>query len=190
MGRTEDAFFRLARADGHDIERGTTLPWLTNRGHLSNMLTVSTTQALRAIHRELGGDEERLEGKRSASLRPDFLLPSQSLLVEVDETQHFTTDRLSTFGHYYEAVKLAFDPVAYMELVKQWKDEGDSFYRNKPAPDFPFPGGRRAQRAYFDVCRDLGANDHGLRVLRIPAPERDPTLAYSRFLEFIDSIGT
>jgi hypothetical protein len=48
-------------------------------------------------------------------------------------------------------------------------------------------GRRRAQRAYFDTCRDLIASLHGLRVLRVPAPERDGDLAYRRLKQLVET---
>jgi hypothetical protein len=84
---------------------------------------------------------------------------------------------------YPKSARLAFDLDEYLRLTRTWQQEADRYRAAKPTVDFPFPGGRRAQRAYFDACRDLLAPDFGLCVLRVAAPERDATLAFARFRE-------
>lgn len=105
MGATEDTFAALARADRIDFSRGVSPPWLTNAGHLrvavAGHLDESRAAAIRSIYLVLGGDETLLAGKRSGSdPRLDFLLEANGLAVEVDEIQHFTTDRLRTLDLY------------------------------------------------------------------------------------------
>jgi hypothetical protein len=57
----------------------------------------SVLELLRTIYERLGGDEGALAGKRAGSSpRPDFTLASAALIVDVDEIQHFTSDRLAT----------------------------------------------------------------------------------------------
>jgi hypothetical protein len=186
VGATEDTFAQLARADGIVFSRGVSPPWLTNRGHLSgamaDRLDAAREAALRSIYLALGGDETLLVGKRSGSdPRLDFVLAEHALAVEVDEIQHFTTDRLRTLEQYPPTVEVCFDTGAYRILIGQWCTTGDRYRAAKPTVDFPLAGGRRAQRAYFDAFRDLAAPSFGLRVLRIPAPECDGHLAYERF---------
>jgi hypothetical protein len=82
-------------------------------------------------------------------------------IVEVDEIQHFTSDRLSTLRLYPATSDLAFDLDAYVSLCKTWRVKGDGYRSAKPTVDFPHPGGRRAQRAYFDAMRDLAASGLG-----------------------------
>jgi hypothetical protein len=186
MGATEDTFAALARADGIDFRRAVSPPWLTNAGHLSvevaGRLAESRAAAIRSIYLGLGGDETLLAGKRSGSdPRFDFLLEASGLAVEVDEIQHFTTDRLRTLDLYPANAEVCFDLSTYRTLIGQWSATGDRYRASKPTVDFPFAGGRRAQRAYFDAFRDLAAPSFGLRVLRVPAPECDGRLAYQRF---------
>lgn len=186
MGATEDTFAQLARADGIAFRRGVSPAWLTNRGHLSGAIAghvdAARDAALRSIYSALGGDETLLVRKRSGSdPRLDFVLAEHALTVEVDEIQHFTTERLRTLDLYPAAAELRFDTGAYRALIGRWYTTGDRYRAAKPTVDFPFAGGRRAQRAYFDAFRDLAAPSFGLRVLRIPAPECDGRLAFERF---------
>jgi hypothetical protein len=188
MGATERGVFALARQAGVDLEPGNTVSWLSNRGHLNpilaNVVPESILGTLSTIHQSLGGDEEALTAKRAGSSPwPDFFLHSAALIVEVDEIQHFTSDRLVTLEAYPKTVQLAFDVSEYRSLASQWSSVADSYRAAKPAVDFPRPGGRRAQRAYFDAVRDLIAPSFGWTVLRIPAPECDATTAAARLHE-------
>jgi hypothetical protein len=188
MGATESGVFALAREAGIALERGGSLPWLTNRGHLNPVLRETvpgeTVAVLRAIYQRLGGDETALAGKRSgANPRPDFLLPSAALIVEIDETQHFTSDRLLTLELYPEDARLAFDVGEYRGLIGGWSSVADRYRAAKPAVDFPRLGGRRAQRAYFDAVRDLAAPAFGWTVVRVPGPECDASIAAVRLTE-------
>jgi hypothetical protein len=181
VGATESGVFALARQAGVEVESGKAFPWLSNRGHLNPVLADvvpgSTLGVLRSIYDQLGGDEGALATKRAGSdPKPDLLLPSAGLIVEVDEIQHFTNDRLRTLEHYPADVQLAFDLDEYRSLIDQWSARADKYRAAKPTVDFPHPGGRRAQRAYFDAARDLLA-PYGWTVLRVPAPECDATLA-------------
>ncbi len=191
MRATEHTFYELALADRIPLTRGaSSLLWLTNRGHLSDALEgkldAAAAAALRLIYTELGGDERRLQSKRSGSNpRPDFLVAEWGLVVEVDEIQHFTSDRGRTLDNYPPNSLLAFDLGGYRTLVSRWCTVADRYRATKPAADFSFAGGRRAQRAYFDAFRDLAAPTFGLRVLRVPAPECDGRLAYERFAAMI-----
>jgi hypothetical protein len=132
MGATESGVFALAREAGIELERGATVPWLTNRGHLTPMLAgvvpETTLAILSTIHRRLGGDERLLAGKHTGSgPRPDFVLSSANLIVEVDEVQHFTSDRLTTLELYPRNAELAFDVAEYRALIGRWSSVADSY---------------------------------------------------------------
>jgi hypothetical protein len=186
VGATEDTFARLAAANSVDFERGVSQDWLTNKGHLEEKIRVTLDEqaglALDTIYRTLGGDEKLLLEKRGGSNpRIDFVLARQTLIVEVDEIQHFTSDRLTSLDLYPPRTNFEFDVEEYRSLVVRWRKTGDGYRAAKPTRDFPFAGGRRAQRAYFDALRDLAAPSLGWRVLRLPAPECDGAVAYARF---------
>src|SRR5436309_421099 len=125
MGATETGVFTLAREAGIELEQGAGLPWLTNLGHLNPVLAgvvpEATLAMLSSIHQRLGGDESLLAAKRGGSSpRPDFVLASASLIVEVDEIQHFTSDRLATLELYPRSAELAFDLAEYHALMTKW----------------------------------------------------------------------
>jgi hypothetical protein len=186
MGRTERDFLAGARAAGFDIKPGATRPWLTVYGHLEPSLHGTVAEHVIARLREmfitLGGDERLLASKRAgASPRPDACY--QGRILEVDEIQHFTTDRLRTLELYPAGTRVGFDVDRYRSLCSTWASRGGDKYRAyKQTVEFPHEGGRRAQRAYFDACRDLLAPYFGDGpVVRVPAPECEPALALQRF---------
>lgn len=184
MGKTQTEFAALTAADG--LEPGHRLPWLTNRGHLHLEeigASIGLVNTLREIYLALGGDEQALASKRPGSdPTPDFLYGPSSQLLEVDEIQHFTSDRRLTLEMYPSTLSLGFDINAYSGLCTTWSATADRYRATKQTRDFPHPGGRRAQRAYFDALRDLAAPAFGNGpVIRIPAPECDGSLAYRRF---------
>ena len=191
MGATEDLFAHLASAQGLNLDRKATFQWLTNRGHLEPRLEGHVPEdvlaSLSEIYGALGGDEETLGSKRRQLLRPDFVLAKEELLIEVDELQHFTSDRLTALELYPEQVPLGFDLDEYRRLGATWSARADSYRATKQAAGFARHGGRRAQRAYFDSVRDLLTPYFTQRVLRVPAPEGDGELAFERFEAFWDS---
>ncbi len=193
MGATEDTVARLAAADGLTFTRSASLPWLTNKGHLGRVaaeaLSANVVEQLRTIYTELGGDETLLAGKRAGSdPRIDLLLADRGLVVEIDEVQHFTTDRRRTLEHY-GSESVLFDVDDYRTLISPWQLISDRYRAAKPTADFPHAGGRRAQRAYFDAFRDLCAPTFGARVLRVPAPECDGALAYGRLTDALAALS-
>ena len=123
MGVTEDTVARLATSEGLEFQRGASLPWLTNKGHLADAvagkLDEETLAAMRSIYQELGGDESLLASKRSGSdPRIDLLLGV--LAIEVDEIQHFTTDRLRTLELYPPEADVLFNSDEYRATIRLW----------------------------------------------------------------------
>jgi hypothetical protein len=127
---------------------------------------------LSTIHQGLGGDEILMAGKRAGSSpRPDFLLPSAGLIVEVDEIQHFTSDRLATVELYPRNAELAFDVAEYRALIGQWSAVADVYRAARPstshAPAAAAPSGltsmpsatprHRSSAGGSFACRPLGA---------------------------------
>jgi hypothetical protein len=190
VGATENTFYALATAEGIELQRARPATWLSNLGHLNAAIARDTAGTLREIHACLGGDERLLASKR-AGMRPrlDFRLPERDLVIEIDEVQHFTSERLESLRRYPRAGEIAFDLEHYSFLIGRWRDTADRYRAAKPAVDFPFAGGRRAQRAYFDACRDLAAPKFALRVLRVPAPECDGRVAYARFKQALEELA-
>jgi hypothetical protein len=188
VGDTAADFAALAAERGLDLQPGRALAWLTNRGHCSPLLEdglpAERGSALKRIFEALGGDAAALEAKSGTPLRPDFLLGEAEQLVELDESQHFTTARLRTLGHYPATTEVGFDLLEYRSLCQRLRASSDRDFAHRKATEFPGAHGRQRQRAYFDAFRDLAAPafGHG-RVIRVHAPERDPELAIERLLQ-------
>lgn len=180
--RTEDQFLRVAQAHGIKLERQITFTGLTGKGHeeaaLDGRLADPAIRALREAHTVLGGDGPRLRSKRSMPLRLDFYDVEARAFIEIDEVQHFTTDRGRTLDLYPNGSA----PDEYWSFVERWRTKADGYRAAKPAADFPGAGGRRAQRAWLDMVRDLGTAALGLKLVRVPAPECDATIAFERYL--------
>jgi hypothetical protein len=123
---------------------------------------------LSAAFNLLGGNEAESLAKRRSQLRVDFLI-EPSTIVELDEFQHFTSARLQTLD-FYEGLDHGLDLSTYRRLCKRHGAAADRYRAAKPAAGFNFYGGRSAQRAYLDMCRDLLAPAFGERVIRIAAP--------------------
>ena len=166
MGAGQVAFFDIVRELGIKVQK-------CNFGWLTNRVTVSDG-ALWHTFLALNGEPEAMQSKRPRRLSPDGYLPDHKRLLEFDELQHFTVFRFRTFEHYPVDTQLGFDIDAYRSLCSRYADaalkKGQSGYR-KPKSEFPFDGGRAAQRALFDACRDLLPPQHDLR----------PTIRVSEF---------
>src|SRR4051794_29670057 len=143
MGATENEFRQLLMNSGLEVLCGPRVHWLTNRGHL-NPLVMEQVQApqrerLREIHSALGGNESLLQKKSPGSdPKPDFVLPRFKIVVEVDEIQHFTSDRLRTFDHYPNGLSIGVPIDEYRELIARWRAKADGYRAQKVASDFPF----------------------------------------------------
>lgn len=185
MGATEDGFAAMAAETGICLERRVAVAGLSSHGHADLHLRAAVgaaTQILADIHGALGGSMELLAGKRRLPRRVDFLDADAGVVVEVDEIQHFTSDRLASLKRYVSA-DVGFDVGHYIELCHRWSVRADRYRASKPALDFPGLAGRRRQRAYFDAVRDLAVPlVSPWRVLRVPVPECDPGLAVQRYV--------
>jgi hypothetical protein len=180
--RIEDEFLQIAHAHGIELERQVSVAGLTGRGPeeeaLDARLDATVRHTLQQAHALLGGDSSRLRLKRSIPLRFDFHDSAGGLFVELDEVQHFTTDR----GRTLELYPSGSAPAGYPSMVDRWSASADRYRAAKPAADFPRAGGRRAQRAWLDMVRDLAAPALGLKLIRVAAPERDAATAFERYL--------
>jgi hypothetical protein len=90
-------------------------------------------------------------------LRPvDYFLPARRVVVEFDETQHFTAPRRLTLALYPVNFPLGFDRARWMTLCAKLDRHDDS------------PPHRDEQRAWLDVLRDfasaLGVNRPTVRI--------------------------
>lgn len=187
MRDTERAFQASAAKRGIELKPGRALPWLTSRGHAEPLLAENLGEdglrAMTSLFAALKGDEAALAAKAPRPLKPDFLCGNINQLIELDESQHFTSSRLRTLDYYDENYAAGFDFHEYRALCERLRATSDRDFAHREAPEFPGPNGRQRQRAYFDAVRDFGAPvfGHGA-VIRVAAPERDPALAVRRLL--------
>jgi very-short-patch-repair endonuclease len=85
----------------------------------------------------------------------DIVIPSQRIIVEYDEPQHFTEPRALALRLYPEGADIGFDKakwIGYCETMKA--RDNDPPYRDE-------------QRAFYDSVRDLLAPLNGYRVVRL-----------------------
>lgn len=198
-GDTQREFAQAAAGDGIELVKQS-VPWLNQRGHLglsSDGEAAEQTGVLRAarmvlerIYLALDGDLTVLEAGRMAALPGDFVHEPTGTLIEVDESQHFTSFRLKTLELYPEGAPLGFNLDTYKRLCLKWQKRSDGYYRTKAARGFG-TGGRQKQRAYYDALRDLATP--AMRrppLIRIEAAERNPADAYRRHRDdFLRALG-
>lgn len=102
--------------------------------------------ALAFIHSELQRHRGFLNFVRARRLaKADFFIPSCRLVVEFDESQHFTLSRLISLKAYPENLRLGFSRNKWMELAQKLNKKDN-------APPF-----RDEQRAWYDTLRDFSA---------------------------------
>jgi hypothetical protein len=155
------AFHAWATDAGYELRPDAPLAWLTRYGHLAarvqERLPAELLDCLRELFLALGGDERRLAAKTRGAVSTDFLLLPDARLVELDESQHLTAERLLTLDLYPEGVELGYAREEYRALCQQWGERAKRRFAHRQAAEFPRAGGRHAQRAYFDAFRDLVA---------------------------------
>ncbi|BBZ06863.1 hypothetical protein MDOR_10320 [Mycolicibacterium doricum] len=183
VGDTQRGFASAAALDGI-VLTGQSVDWLNRRGHLGlpgGQLMPSTIAALERIYLALGGDLKTLATAKLTPLRGDFLHAATGTLIEIDESQHFTSFRQLTLKMYPPGVPLGFDIDEYKQLCRTWQRKSDNYFRSKEARGFGV-GGRQRQRAYYDALRDLATPAMGRPpLIRIDAADRDPVDAYRRY---------
>ena len=180
VGDCQRAFGDAARRDGI-VLIAAEVEGLTDAGHLALPGEVGGVRTeLASIFRALRGDEEDLARGVHRALRPDWFHEPTGTVIEIDEFQHFTSDRLLTLERYPSSASLGFDRLGYIALCEETRERADRYRATKEARGFRWPGGRRAQRAYFDAVRDLALPALGYQsVVRIPAIDGDGRAAYA-----------
>jgi len=85
----------------------------------------------------------------------DIVIPSQRLIVEYDERQHFTVPRAIALQLYPNNVTICFDRTEWIAHCKSIAaTDNDPIYRDE-------------QRAFYDSVRDILASVNGYRVARL-----------------------
>lgn len=98
---------------------------------------------LNTIHTALQEHRGFSEFVRADYVEVDFFLPAQNMIVEFDESQHFTEPRNIALAHYPPDINLGFSRDAWMKHCDEIRA-----YDNDP----PF---RDEQRAWYDTLRDF-----------------------------------
>ena len=92
--------------------------------------------------------------------RENLLLPVELMheptgtVIEVDESSHFTSFRLTALELYPADADVGFDVEEHKELCRAWCSRTDGLERGLAAKGFGF-GGVQRERAYHDALRDL-----------------------------------
>ncbi|MDI9466586.1 MAG: hypothetical protein GX382_09070 [Syntrophomonadaceae bacterium] len=129
-----------------------------------------------------------LGGKDITCSKPggyDMLIPSEEIIVELDEHQHFNRYRLTTLSSkLYDSIP-HFPLAEYRRFCNEyekkcparlgwWSNAGANKLFGQPSPDGNHSGNgstRWKQRAFYDYLKDLGQLIHGVPVIRISVYE-------------------
>ena len=80
----------------------------------------------------------------------DFFVPNPSLIVEFDESQHFTKPRYITLDNYTDTLSLGFDKAKWKTICNKLdRIDNNPIYRDE-------------QRAWYDTLRDFAPSFLGL----------------------------
>jgi hypothetical protein len=185
------AFARAAAVDGIVLE-SRSFDWLCEQGHLGLERVAMTRrdpalvgpvtaalERLGAIYARLKGDVSVLYAARENLLLPvDLVHEPTGTVIEVDESPHFTSFRLSALELYPADVSVGFSLDEYKELCRAWCSRTDGLAHGLAAKGFGF-GGVQRERAYHDALRDLATPAMGHPpLIRIAAVDGDGAAAY------------
>jgi hypothetical protein len=200
-GDVQLAFAAAAAEDGIVLGSGS-FDWLCEQGHVGlervakarrdPALVGPVTAALErlgAIYARLKGDVSVLHAARENLLLPAELVHEPTgTLIEVDESPHFTSFRLTTLELYPPDAAVAFDLDEYEELCRTWYPRTDGLSRGLPAKGFGF-GGVGRERAYHDALFDLATPAMGHPpIIRIAAVDGDGAAAYQRHRDSLPAL--
>lgn len=180
VGDCQRDFGAAAEADGL-LLGPSRLPWINQQGHFGlPSMAQAVAAPLNAIFSALGGDPDAQSTKRTTPLIGDFVDRGTGTLIEIDESQHFTSFRATSLELYPSDALLGFDSAEYLDLCRELASRSDRYWANKGAVGFG-PGGRQRQRAYHDALRDLAAPACGRPpVIRVAILDADGAGAYRR----------
>ena len=186
--------FAQAAADDAIVLGSRTFDWLCEQGHVGLERVAKSrqdpalvepvkaaVQTLAAVYARLKGDVSVLYASReNLLLSVDLVHEPTGTVIELDESSHFTSFRLTTLDLYPADVAIGFDVEEHRELCKQWCSRTDRLGGGLPAKGFGF-GGVQRERAYQDALRDLATPAMGHPPLvSIAALDGDGAAAYRR----------
>ncbi len=118
------------------------------------------TKSLKKIYSKLVEYRGKDGFVKAKTLNVDYFVPSENLIVEFDESQHFTDARKIALENYPESLDTGFS-------LDRWK--GLCLSLNKHDNDPPY---RDEQRAWYDTVRDFYPSENGLKpIVRLYAGE-------------------
>ena len=186
--------FARAAAEDRIVLASRSFDWLCEQGHVGlervakarrdPVLVAPVTAAveqLAVIYARLKGDLSVLHASRENLLLPvDLVHEPTGALIELDESSHFTSFRLTALELYPADAKVGFDLEEHKELCRVWSSRSDGLERGLAAKGFGF-GGVQRERAYHDALLDLAMPAMGHPpVVRIAALDGDGAAAYLR----------
>ncbi len=138
-----------------DVEKEKIIDIPTRPGELPDNPFLSSLKEIHdALCRQRGFDQFAKVNK----LKVDFYIKSQKLLVEFDESQHFTPLRKTALEHYPPDMRCDFPVDKWIRLCETINaSDNDPFYRDE-------------QRAWYDTIRDFYPVIHGCKpIIRLYA---------------------
>ena len=123
--------------------------WPTNPHHYSGNATGRALLEIQAHLTQLRGYSDYIKAEWMPPC--DYYIPSGGLIVEFDESQHFTEARLVTLKHYPPEWNVGFSIAHWIELCQQINAQDDD------------PPDRDERRAWYDTLRDLLPPFHGMQ---------------------------
>lgn len=130
-----------------DIICEKTFPWL------------KTPEKIEGVYKKLYKALSQYRGdtafaKKNVQLRCDFVCESEKLIIEYDERQHFSEARKISLLSYPE-IPVYFDRQLWIQACEDINAKDGQ------------PINRDEIRAYYDSIRDIEANKHGYKLVRI-----------------------
>ena len=161
----KESFLNRLESVFDHVEKEATFLWLkTPDVKEVNKLPPSLVSIFEKLHMKRGTESFL---KQRTSLRCDYFLPKQRIIIEVDERQHFTAPRAQALLIYPVEACLNFSKKVWIDTCKQINAKDNS------------PPYRDEQRAFYDSMRDLLPVENGML----------PTFRV-RLEEIIDKLGT
>ncbi|MEI6334081.1 MAG: hypothetical protein WCS87_05940 [Methylococcaceae bacterium] len=119
---------------------------------LADYINTDLADTLETVHEALQKHRGFNQFVRSKKLpRVDYFIPDQNLIVEFDESQHFTKPRDIALSHYPQGKDYGFNVEKWRELCQKLdKRDNDPPYRDE-------------QRAWYDTLRDIAPQLKGCK---------------------------
>lgn len=145
----KQALFELLKKRFGTVEVEAKFPWLVVP------LADEMSEPVNAIFQALKAMRGHSNFARAdQNLRCDFVVPSEKVIIEYDEKQHFTVQRAKTLELYSFDLALGFDR-------SEWITACNSIRAVDLDPPY-----RDEQRAFYDALRDILAAENGYRLIR------------------------